>query len=363
MASPTPRPGILTIEPYVGGKSSLPGVDRIIKLASNENALGPSPRAVAAYEAEARNIHRYPDGGHATLRAAIGKRFGLDPERIVCGGGSDEIIALLTRAYAGPGDEVLYSQYGFVMYPIATKAVGATPVAAPERGYATDVDAMIARMTPRTRIVFVANPNNPTGSYITPAEMQRLHAALPEGALLVIDAAYCEYVSRNDYSSGAELVESADNVVMTRTFSKIFALGGLRLGWGYCPPAIADVLNRIRGPFNVTSPALAAVVAALEHLAHADCSRAHNDVWIPRLSHALGDLGLTVLPSVGNFVLVRFPEVAGRNAAAANAALNAQGIIPRAVGNYGLPDCLRITIGTDEEMEAVIACLRAFLAA
>jgi histidinol-phosphate aminotransferase len=361
MTTPTPRPGVMEIEPYVAGKAGLAGQARIIKLSSNEGALGPSSRAIAAYRAAAENIHRYPDSGAIALRAAIGKRFGLDPDRIVCGAGSDELIALITKAYAGAGDEVLYSQYGFVMYPIAAHAAGATPVTAPEKGYRTDVDALIARAGPRTRLCFVANPNNPTGSYITAAEMKRLRDGLPAHTLLVVDAAYAEFVSRNDYSSGIELAETRDDVVMMRTFSKIFALGGMRLGWAYAPSAVIDVMNRVRGPFNVSSAAQAAGVAALEDLAFADASRAHNDIWMPFLARELAALGLEVLPSVGNFVLVGFKP--GRHGAAeANAHLNREGIIPRGVGAYGLPNHLRITIGTEEEMRAVVTSLRAFLA-
>lgn len=360
MSNPVPRPGVLAIEPYVGGKSALSGVSKVIKLSSNEGALGPSPRAMEAYARLAGELHRYPDGGATALREAIARRFGLDAERVVCGAGSDELIALLVKAYAGPGDEVLFSQYGFVMYPIATHAAGATPVVAAEKGYRTDVDALIAKAGARTRICFVANPNNPTGSYITGAEFERLRAGLPPHTLLVIDAAYAEYVSRNDYASGAELAQRCDNVVMLRTFSKIFALGGLRLGWAYGPAGVVDVLNRVRGPFNVSSAAQAAGVAALEDLAFTDRARAHNDVWLPWLTRELGALGLTTLPSVGNFLLAGF-QGTGRSAADANAHLNRDGIIPRAVANYGLPDFLRITIGTESEMRAVVASLAAFL--
>lgn len=361
MTTPTPRPGILSIKPYVGGKSALPGQGKPIKLSSNEGALGPSPRAIAAVQKSAEGMHRYPDGGASDLRAAIAKRFGLSAERIVCGAGSDELIALLCRAYAGPGDEVLYSQYGFVMYPIATHGVGAMPVAAPERDYRTDVDALLAKANARTKICFVANPNNPTGTYIAASELKRLREGLPPGALLVVDAAYAEYVSRNDYSNGTDLVETRDDVVMLRTFSKIFALGGMRLGWGYCPPAVADVLHRLRGPFNVAAAAQAAGIAALEDLAFADQSRAHNDMWLPWFSEELKKLGLEVTPSVGNFVLVGFPVAGPHTAAAANAFLNTRGIIPRLVANYGLPNHIRITIGTEAELRAVTAALADFL--
>ena len=361
MSTPTPRPGIMSVEPYVGGKSALPGQAKPIKLSSNEGALGPSPRAIAAMHKAAETMHRYPDGGASDLRAALAKRFGLNVERIVCGAGSDELIALLCRAYAGPGDEVLYSQYGFVMYPIATHGVGATPVAAAEKDFRTDVDALLARANAKTKICFVANPNNPTGTYITAAELKRLRDGLPAHTLLVVDAAYAEYVSRNDYSNGAELVEACDNVVMLRTFSKIFALGGMRLGWAYCPAAVADVLHRLRGPFNVAAATQAAGIAALEDLAFVDQSRAHNDMWLPWFSEEMKKLGLEVTPSVGNFVLVGFPTGGAHTASAANAFLNARGIIPRLVANYGLPNHIRITIGTEAELRAVVAALTDFL--
>ena len=263
MSTPEPQPGIMGIQAYVGGGHEMPGVDRVVILSANETPLGPSAKAVSAYRQLADNLHRYPEGGSIDLRRAIAGRFGCDADRIVCGNGSDELIALLVRAYAGQGDEVLYSRHGFLMYPIATRSVGAIPVAAPEANYTVDVDAMLSKVSDKTRITFVANPNNPTGSYISTDEMRRLRVGLPDDVLLVIDSAYAEYVSRNDYSTGAELVEEFDNIVMTRTFSKIFGLAALRLGWAYCPPAVADVLNRIRGPFNVTAAAQAAGIAAL----------------------------------------------------------------------------------------------------
>lgn len=361
MTSPRPHPSILKIEPYVGGKSSLPGQAKTIKLSSNESALGPSPRAVAALREAAETMHRYPDGGSTDLRAAIARRFGLDAERIVCGTGSDELIALLCRAYAGSGDEVLYSRYGFVMYPIAALSAGAAPVAAPEKAYRADVDTLLAHANARTKLCFIANPNNPTGTYLTTDDVKRLRGGLPAGCLLVIDAAYSEYVTRNDYSAGAELVEGRDDVVMLRTFSKLFAMGGMRIGWAYCPPAIVDVLHRIRGVFNIAGPAQAAGIAALEDLAHQDRSRAHNDMWLPWFQQELRKLGLEVVDSVANFVLIGFPAAGPKTAAAANAFLNSRGIIPRAVANYGLPNHLRITIGTEEELQAVVAALADFL--
>jgi histidinol-phosphate aminotransferase len=360
--APVPGPGILDIAPYVGGDSAAPGAERPIRLASNESALGPSPKAVAAYRALAGEIHRYPDGSATELRGALGRHHGLDPERIVCGSGSDELIGLLIRAYAGPGTEVLYSRHGFLMYPIGAKAVGATPVAVPERALTADVDGFLARVTPRTRIVFIANPNNPTGTYLSAEEMARLHAGLPRHVVLAIDSAYAEFVNRNDYEPGIALVNRAENVVMLRTFSKVYALAGLRLGWAYCPPAIADVLNRIRGPFNVTAPALAAGVAAVEDVAALARARAHNQRWLPWFSERLAGLGLTLTPSVGNFVLPRFPDDPRHDAAAAFAFLQARGILTRQMGAYGLPQYLRITIGTGEEMEIVAAALAEFMA-
>jgi histidinol-phosphate aminotransferase len=359
---PTPRSGILDIAPYIGGEAKIPGIERPIRLASNESAFGPSLRAMEAYRAAAADIHRYPDGGSHDLRAALARHHGLDATRIVCGAGSDELLGLLVKAYAGPGDEVLYSRHGFLMYPIAALAAGAIPVQAPERELTFDVDAVLARVTPRTRLVFIANPNNPTGTYIPREEMRRLQAGLPSSVLLVIDAAYSEYVMRNDYEPGIELVEESSNVVMARTFSKIYALGGLRLGWSYSSAAVADVLNRVRNPFNVNSAAQAAGVAALEDIASTERARVHNDIWRPWFERELRDLGLEVTPGVANFVLVRCPPPP-RDSDAAFAFLQARGIITRKVAGYGLPGHLRITIGLEEEMRAVAAAFGEFLAA
>jgi histidinol-phosphate aminotransferase len=352
-----PRPGILDVAAYVGGEAGLAGHNRVIRLASNESPLGPSPRAMEAYRALAGELHRYPDGGAVELRKALARHHRIDADRIVCGAGSDELIALLIRGYAGPGDEVLYSRHGFLMYAIGAKTAGAIAVAAPERDLTADVDALLAHVTPRTRILFLANPNNPTGSLLPAGAVERLRRELPADTLLVIDAAYAEYVTRADYEPGIKLVEAGDNVVMLRTFSKIFGLAALRIGWGYCPPAVADVLNRVRGPFNVNAAALAAAVAALEDRAHTERARQHNERWLPWFRQELARLGLTAFPSHGNFVLVRFAD-----ADAALAFLNARGIIPRRMAAYGLPDCLRITIGTGEEMEAVVAALGDFTA-
>lgn len=355
---PVPRAGVLDIAPYVPGEAGVPGFDRPIRLASNEGALGPSPEAVTAYEALSGDLHRYPDGSGRALRTAIAARFGLDAERIVCGNGSDDLLHLLAQAYCGPEDEVLHTAHGFLVYPIAARAAGAVPVSAPEADLHADVDALLARVTERTRIVFLANPNNPTGTYLPASEIARLQAGLPGRVLLVLDAAYAEYVKRSDYEPGVRLVESCENVVMTRTFSKIFALGGLRLGWAYAPPAVVDVLNRMRGPFNTNVAAQAAGVAALGDEAFLLASLDHNERWRPWLTEQLQSLGLSLTPSVANFVLAGFgtPD----RAEAARVYLKKNGVVVRQMGGYGLPHCLRISIGLDEEMRAVVDYLTAF---
>jgi histidinol-phosphate aminotransferase len=359
---PIPQPGILGISPYVGGESKAEGARRVIRLASNESALGPSPRAMEAYRAQAAEMFRYPDGGSVALRQAIARRYGLDAARIVCGTGSDELISLLARAYAGPGDEVIYSRHGFLMYPIAAQSAGATPVAVPENQLTADVDGMLALVTARTRLVYLANPNNPTGTFLPREEVKRLHEGLPKSTLLVIDAAYAEFVARNDYEPGIELAERAENVIMLRTFSKIYALAGLRIGWGYASAGIIDVLNRVRGVFNINLPAQAAAVAALEDVASIDRAREHNDIWRPWLERELRALGLEVTPSVANFVLVHF-GARPKDSSAAWEFLKSRGILTRQMGAYGLPKHIRISVGLEEEMRAVVAALADFLKA
>lgn len=361
MTTPEPRPGVMDVAPYVGGSHEVAGVDRVIVLSANENPLGPSDLTKDAYRAAAESLHRYPDGGAEDLRRAIGQRFGLEPERIVCGAGSDELISLLVRAYAGPGDEVLQSQYGFLMYAISAKTAGATPVLAPETNLTADVDALLAHVTERTRVLFLANPNNPTGSYLPSSEMRRLREGLRDDVILAIDAAYAEYVDRADYEAGAELATDYDNVVMLRTFSKIFGLAALRLGWAYGPPAIVDVLNRMRGPFNTTAPAQAAGIAAVGDDDHVQASRAHNSRWVAWLTQQIGGLGLEVPPSAGNFVLVRFSDKA--KADAAFRFLWSRGIIARPMGAYGLPESIRITVGLEDENRALIEALAQHLGA
>src|SRR5580700_1022855 len=312
---PRPRAGVLDISAYVPGKSSAPGVARVFKLSSNETPLGPSPRAVATYNAAGAHLEEYPDGSASELRDAIGRAFGLDPERIVCGAGSDDLLNLLARAYLADGDEAIHTTHGFLVYPIATRGSGARAVVAPESGYTASVDAILAAVTKKTKIVFLANPNNPTGTYISFDEVKRLHRNLPADVLLVLDAAYAEYVRRNDYESGIELVATNENVVMCRTFSKIHGLAALRLGWMYGPAHVVDAVNRIRGPFNVNTAAMAAGIAAIQDSAHVEAARAHNEKWLAWLSAEIRKLGLVVTPSVANFVLIHFPQTKGRTAA------------------------------------------------
>ena len=360
-AALSPRAGALEIHAYVPGKSKAPAGVRLHKLSSNETPLGPSPKAVEAFRDLAGALEIYPDGGATVLREAIGRAHGLDPARIVCGAGSDELLSLLATAYVGPGDEGLFTEHGFLVYRIAILAAGGTPVVAPETGLTADVDAILARVTERTRIVYLANPNNPTGTYLPFEEVKRLHAGLPASTLLVLDAAYAEYVRANDYAAGIELVSGAENVVMTRTFSKVFGLASLRIGWAYCPSAVADVLNRVRGPFNLSGPAIAAGAAAVADRAHIDAAVAHNAEWLPRLTQAVRALGLEVTPSVANFILIHFPNEPGRSAADADAYLTARGLVLRAVSAYGLPDALRMTIGSEEANLAVLEALGEFV--
>ena len=357
---PQPRPGVLDIAAYVPGDAHSSS-DKVFKLSANETPLGPSPYAVDAYRKAADRLQDYPDGDATVLRRAIADAHGLSADRIVCGAGSDELLALLAQAYLGAGDEAIHSAHGFMMYRIDILAAGANPVVVPETDETADVDAILAHVTPRTRMVFLANPNNPTGTYLPFSEVKRLHAGLPERVLLVLDAAYAEYVRRNDYESGIELAGAADNVVMTRTFSKIHGLASLRIGWAYGPAAVIDVLNRMRGPFNVTAPAIAAGAAAIADRAHVERSVAFNAEWLAALTAGLADLGLRVTPSVGNFLLIHFPDEEGRRAADADAFLRARGFVLRAMGGYGFTNALRMSVGVEEANRGVLAGLAEFL--
>jgi histidinol-phosphate aminotransferase len=351
----------MDIEAYVPGKSAAPAGVKLHKLSSNETPLGASPKAIAAYQGLSGKLEFYPDGSATALREAIGRRYGLDPGRIVCGAGSDEILNLITHAFIGPGDEGIFTEHGFLVYRIAITAAGGKPVVAKEKDLTADVDAILAAVTARTRIVFLANPNNPTGTYIPFSEVKRLHAGLRPDIVLVLDAAYAEYVRRNDYSAGIELVSESENVVMARTFSKIHGLAGLRIGWGYMPAGIADAINRIRGPFNMSAPAIAAGVAAMADGAHMEAAVAHNETWNGWLTAELSKLGLKVTPSVGNFLLIHFPDSKGRSAKEADAFLTQRGLVLRAVGAYGLPHALRLTVGSEEANRLVVAALKDFM--
>ena len=362
MTRPLPRPNVLAIDHYVPGKSAARGVSRVIKLSANETPLGPSPRAVQALRDLAPSVAAYPDGSSIALREAIGARWGLDPARIICGAGSDNILELLALAYVGPGLEGVYTQYGFLEYRIVILAAGGTPIVAPETNFTASVDAILSKVTARTKIVFLANPNNPTGTFLPAGEVARLARGLPAHVLLVIDAAYAEYVRRDDYEAGALLANAHENVVMTRTFSKIYGLAGLRLGWGYGPAHVIDALNRIRSPFNVSSAASVAGIAALKDRAHIEAAVAHNEKWLPWLAREITALGLEVLPSVANFIAIRFPDAPGRAAADADRFLTSRGLVLRAIGAYGMGEFLRLTVGSQEANELVVAALSDFMA-
>src|ERR1700737_5577112 len=363
MSRPVPNPGILDIAPYTPGKSPVPEPGRkVFKLSANETPLGPSPKAIAAYKEAAAHLEDYPEGTSRVLREAIGRAFGLDPDRIICGAGSDEILNLLANAYLSQGDEAISTAHGFLVYPIAPKANGAVSVVAPETNFTADVDAILKRVTPRTKLVWLANPNNPTGTYLPFDEVKRLRAGLPAHALLVLDAAYSDYVSRNDYERGIELVATSDNTVMTHTFSKIHGLAALRIGWMFGPAHIVDAVNRIRGPFKVSTPAMLAAGAAIADTAHLEMSKAHTEKWRNWLTEEVTKLGLKVTPSVANFILIHFPPDKGKTSAEADAFLTERGLVLRAVNNYGLPQALRMTIGTDAANRLVVEGLRDFMA-
>ncbi|MGY6697468.1 MAG: histidinol-phosphate transaminase [Roseinatronobacter sp.] len=352
-----PQPGIMDIALYQGGSSKIAGRDDVVKLSSNENPFGPGDLARQSFARSGHDLHRYPSTDHAGLRAALGGQFDLDPARIICGAGSDEIISFLCQAYVGPGDEVLYSQHGFLMYRISALAAGATPVVAPETNRTTDVDALLAAVTKRTKLVFIANPNNPTGTMIPLSEVTRLATKLPKQVLLVLDGAYAEYAE--DYDGGAALVDARENVVMTRTFSKLYGLGGLRVGWGYGPQHVIDVLNRVRGPFNLSNVQLDVAEAALSDSAHMTRSLTENARMRDWLADRLNALGVATDPSHANFVLARFHSA--QQAEACNAALLADGLIVRQVGSYGLPEALRITIGDESACRRVAHVIAAFM--
>lgn len=354
---PEPQSGIMDIDLYVGGHATIAGRDDVVKLSSNENPLGPSPAAIAAYQAASGNLHRYPSTDHLALRTAIGAAHDLDPAQIICGVGSDEIITFLCQAYAGPDDEVVHTEHGFAMYRISALAAGATPVEVVENNRVTDVDAILAGCTDRTKLVFIANPNNPTGTMIGGNEIARLAAGIPKGAILVLDGAYAEFV--DGFDGGASLISDYDNVVMTRTFSKLYGLGGLRIGWGYGPQEIIDVLNRIRGPFNLSETQLAAAMAAVQDQDYTDYCRRENAIQRDWMIAQLRSIGIAVDTSHANFVLARFTDA--EKAKAADLCLQNHGLIVRGVAGYKLPQCLRITVGDRASCERVVTALTEFM--
>lgn len=360
--SPQPRPGVTDIAIYVPGKSRVPEGVKLHKLSSNESPLGPSKHAIAAATEATANMQDYPDGSSTQLRDAIAAAHGLNADNIICGNGSDELLSLLANTYLDKGDEAVFTEHGFLMYRIAILSAGGKPVVVKEQNCRADVDAILAAVTERTKLVFLANPNNPTGTYLPIDEVRRLHAGLPSNVVLVIDAAYAEYVRRNDYESGIEMVSGNSNVIMTRTFSKIYGLAALRIGWAYGPKEMIETLNRVRGPFNVNSAAIAAGTAAIQDKSHLEQSIAHNDEWLEKATNGLEALGLEVTPSVGNFVLIHFPDEAGKTAAEADQFLTERGFVLRAVGGYGFPNSLRMTLGTEAANQGVLAALKEFLA-
>lgn len=356
-----PKKGVLDISAYVPGKSKAPADIKLHKLSSNESPLGPSPKAIEAMVSVAKNLELYPDGSSLALRQAIAKTHGLNIDNILCGNGSDEILSMIGATYLEPNDEVIFTEHGFLVYPIVALANSCKPVVVKEKNYTSDVDAILGAVTVKTRMVFLANPNNPTGTYIPFDEVKRLHAGLPENVILVLDGAYAEYVRNNDYEAGIELVSSAKNVLMTRTFSKIYGLASLRIGWCYGPIEMIDAMNRIRGPFNLNSAAIAAGSAAMLDGAFLEDAVLYNAKWREWVAAEVSKLGLSVTPSVGNFILIHFPDEAGKTAADADIFLSNRGLILRAVSSYGLPNALRMSIGTEEANRLVIGALREFL--
>lgn len=354
------RPGLDRIQPYQPGQRPIGGGGPGVKLSANESALGASPKAMAAYADAAGIMERYPDANAVGIRTALADRYGIEAERILMGIGSDELLSALVRAYAGAGDEVLYPTATFPMYRIYALSTGANVVQAPDAGYGADVDGLIAAVTDRTKVVIVANPNNPTGTYLPADELARLRSGLRDDILLIIDAAYAEYVAKPDYDAGIALVEATDNTVMTRTFSKVHGMASLRIGWCYAHSDVVSVVGRIRSPFNVSSAAQAAGIAALEDKAHEEAVVAHTAKWHGIATQRLSALGLEITGTEGNFVCVGFPDEDGKRATDADAFLRKSNIITRAMAGFGLPKHLRVTIGLDDEMETCLDAIDEF---
>lgn len=360
MSRVEPKPYLKNIQPYVAGEASVPGFDKPAKLSSNESPLGPSLKAIEAYRDAARSLARYPDGASVALREALAELHGGSADQYVCGTGSEQVLDAVARAYAGIGDEVLFTEHAFATYRIVSTAVGATPVSVPETDFTTDIDALLDAVTDRTRILFLANPNNPTGTFVPTEEIHRLHRGLRDDVLLVLDGAYAEYIDRPDYSAGHELVAAgADNVVVTGSFSKAYGLAALRVGYAHCAASVATMLHRVRNVFNVVTPAHACALAALHDRQHLALAKAHNDRWLPWLAVEIRALGLVVSPSIANFVLIHFADA--DQSRAADAHLRANGVILRPVANYGLGQCLRASVGVERENRELVRLLGEFL--
>jgi histidinol-phosphate aminotransferase len=351
----------MDIHAYVPGKATAEGVADPIKLSANENILGSSEKARAAYASAAGQLHMYPDSRTTILRTAITERFGLEPERLIFGCGSDEVFQLLCQTFLEPGDNIVQGEFAFAAFAIGAHACQAQVKVAREPGYRIDVDEILQTVDGRTRLVFLANPGNPTGTWIPFSEVERLHQNLPPSVVLVLDGAYAEFADDPTFDDGIDLARGSENVVVTHTFSKLHGLAALRVGWGYAPAAIAEAVDRIRLPFNINIPAQLAAVEALRDEEFQRRSIEHVNRWRPWLDQQLGGLGLDVVrPSAANFLLVGFPK-AGKTASGAEAFLSARGLLVRLVTNYGLPDHIRITIGLEEHNRAVIEALAAFM--
>ncbi|MBV9996807.1 MAG: histidinol-phosphate transaminase [Caulobacteraceae bacterium] len=360
-SAPQPKSGILEITPYKPGKSSAEGVANPVKLSGNENILGCSPKAREAFLAVADQLNVYPDGRGTALRTAVAQRYGLEPERLVLGCGTDEVLHLICQTFLEPGDNIVQGEFAFGAYGIGARACQAEVRSAREPRYRLDIDLMLELVDERTRLVFVTNPANPTGTFNTRGELDRLLGALPASVVLVIDAAYAEFCTDPTFTDGLDLARHAQNVIVTHTFSKIHGLAALRVGWGYAPAPIADAIDRIRPPFNVSIPAMAAAVAALADAEFQARSLAHVETWRAWLTQQIGGLGLEVTPSGANFVLVEFPKAPGKTATDAEPFLASRGLIVRGLGNYGLPGHLRITIGLEAHNRALVGALADFL--
>jgi len=361
MNKPVPRTGVMDIPYYAAGRSTVETNKRIYKLSSNESAIGPSPKAIEAYKSAASDLAWYPDSNSSSLREELAECHDLNPEQIICGAGSEDLLLLLASAYINPGNTAVHSEYGFPLYRIATMIAGGKPISAPERNYTADVESLLKSIMPDTRLLYLANPNNPTGTMLSHSEISRLHAALPEHVLLVLDSAYAEYIPDNpEYKSGINLIKNgAENVVVTRTFSKAYGLAAQRIGWLYCPVSVVEVMHRVRRTFGVTMPAQVSAIEALRDKGHLQKAVNHNDIWRPWLEEQIRDLGFEVIPGVANFTLMRFT---GSNdlAKLADEFLTREGIITRNGGPYGLADCIRVTVGTEEANRAFITALGNF---